>query len=370
MPSSRRFTAFAALLACMVLPAGAARAAAPHVTIVSDSVLTAVTWSNVPAQTALDQNLDVQIDAGVCRRLNVQSCQFNGGYVPTALDVINGWRTTLGPVVVIVDGYNDIPASFAADVELTLDTLRDDGVQRILWVNLHEVRPEYAQKNAVLAAAALRHPELKVLDWNAYSSAHPEWYQTDYIHLVPAGGVAIAAFINQAIVNALAAPAPAAAPQPQRPALVVKVKRAFVSRVGKEVRPQAEGGGRRRPAPVACDRPCAAPGEAAPPRGRGAARAAEPRGNALPAPRSRGLERVVRTRDDPLHRAASSPVGTSMPSSVRGQARREDPRTAPRQRIRLHRLDRQATAADQRRAARAQRPLAVQPGRLRGRSGA
>lgn len=232
MPSSRRFTAFAAVLACMVLPAGA-RAGAPHVTIVSDSVLTAVTWGNVQAQTALDQNLDVQIDAGVCRRLNVQSCEFNGGYVPTALDVINGWRTTLGPVVVIVDGYNDIPTSFAADVELTLDTLRDDGVQRILWVNLHEVRPEYAQKNAVLAAAALHHPELRVLDWNAYSSAHPEWYQTDYIHLVPAGGVAIAAFINQAIVDALATPTATPTPQPQRPALVVKVNGTFVSRVGK-----------------------------------------------------------------------------------------------------------------------------------------
>jgi hypothetical protein len=244
MPSSRRFTAFAALLACMVLPAGAARAAAPHVTIVSDSVLTAVTWGNAPAQAALDQNLDVQVDAGVCRRLNVQSCEFNGGYVPTALDVINGWRTTLGPVIVIVDGYNDIPASFAADVELTLDTLRDDGVQRVLWVNLHEVRPEYAQKNAVLAAAALRHPELKVLDWNRYSSTHPEWYQADYIHLVPTGGVAIAAFINQAIVNALTAPAPTAAPQPQQPALVVKVKRSFVSRVGKnfERRLKASGG--------------------------------------------------------------------------------------------------------------------------------
>ena len=185
-----------------------------HVTIVSDSVLTAVTWGNVPAQAALDQNLDVQVDAGVCRRLNVQSCQFNGAYAPTALDVLYGWRTSLGPVVVIVDGYNDIPSSFASDVELTLDTLRNDGVQHVLWLNLHAVRPEYAQKNAVLAAAALQHPELRVLDWNAYSSGHPEWYQTDYIHLVPAGGVAIAAFIHQAILDALAPSAPT--PQPSR----------------------------------------------------------------------------------------------------------------------------------------------------------
>lgn len=243
MPSLRRLSTLAALLACTALPAGAS-GAAPHVTIVSDSVLTAVTWSNTAAQAALDQDLDVQIDAGVCRRLNGQSCEFNGGYVSTTLDVINGWRTTLGPVVVIVDGYNDIPAAFASDVELTLDTLRDDGVQHVLWLNLHAVRPEYVQKNAVLAAAALHHPELTVLDWNAYSSAHPEWYQTDFIHLVPAGGVAIAGFINQAIQDALNPPAAAPAPAPQQPALVVKVKRTFVSRVGKKFdrRLKASGG--------------------------------------------------------------------------------------------------------------------------------
>src|SRR3989442_696837 len=82
---------------------------------------------------------------------------------PPTLSVINGWATQLGPVVVIVDGYNDLPDQFAGDVELTLNTLRNDRVQHVLWVNLHEVRPEYAAKNAVLAAAAKRHPELRVL---------------------------------------------------------------------------------------------------------------------------------------------------------------------------------------------------------------
>lgn len=233
MPSIRRLVTFVALLASTVLPVGAA-SAGTHVTVVSDSVLTAVTWGNAPAQAALEQDLDVQIDAGVCRRLNVQSCEFNGGYVPTVLDVINGWRTSLGPVVVIVDGYNDLPTSFAADVELTLDTLRDDGVQHILWVNLHAVRSEYVQKNAVLATAALHHPELRVLDWNAYSSAHPEWYQSDYIHLVPAGGVAIAAFIHQAILDALAPPQPQQ-PQAKEPKLIVKGKRTLVGRVGARI---------------------------------------------------------------------------------------------------------------------------------------
>jgi hypothetical protein len=239
MLSKRRFATAAAAIACTALPAGAA-GAAPRVTIVSDSVLTAVTWSNEPAQAVLERDLDVQIDAGVCRRLNGQSCEFNGAHVPTTLDVIDGWITVLGPVVVIVDGYNDLPDSFAGDVELTLDTLRDHGVQHVLWVNLHEIRPEFAQKNAVLAAAAKHHAELRVLDWNAYSSGHPEWYQTDLIHLVPAGGVAIATWLHQAILDALA-PAP---PPPRPSALVVKGKRTLLARVGAKVdrRLQAAGG--------------------------------------------------------------------------------------------------------------------------------
>ncbi len=243
MLSPRRLAAAVVVLACTALPAGAA-GAGPHVTVVSDSVLTAVTWGNAPAQAALAENLDVQIDAGVCRRLNAQSCEFNGAYVPTTLTVVNGWSSNLGPVVVIVDGYNDLPGAFASDVELTLDTLRNHGVPHVLWVNLHAIHPEYAQKNAVLAAAALHHPELRVLDWNAYSSNHPEWYQTDYIHLVPAGGVAIAAWLHQAILDALA-PAP---PPPAQPAkqstLVVKGTRTLVARVGRRVdrRLHAAGG--------------------------------------------------------------------------------------------------------------------------------
>jgi hypothetical protein len=200
----------AAALASTGFTPGVARAStpAPRVSVISDSVLTAVTWSNEPAQAVLTAGVDLQIDAGVCRRLSGESCEFNGGHVPTALTVINGWRYQLGSVVVIVDGYNDLPSKFAGDVELTLDTLRNDGVQHVLWVNLHEVKAEYTAKNAVLRAAAKRHQEMRVLDWNRLSAGHPEWYQTDWIHLVPAGGLAIATWIHQAIAQALA-PTPA-----------------------------------------------------------------------------------------------------------------------------------------------------------------
>ena len=222
-------------------PAAGSAGNESRVSVISDSVLTAVTWGNDPALAALSQGLDLQIDAAVCRRLNGQSCEFDNAYAPTTLSVINGWASQLGSIVVIVDGYNDLPDQFAGDVELTLDTLRNDGVQRVLWVNLHEVRPEYAAKNAVLAAAAKRHPELRVLDWNAYSSPHPDWYQTDYIHLRPAGGVAIATWLRDAIANAFV---PVAAPDP---ALVVDPTQKLLVRVGRHVVRALHGGGGTAP---------------------------------------------------------------------------------------------------------------------------
>jgi hypothetical protein len=231
----------AALVLLGLAPSAGTAGNGPRVSVISDSIMTAVTWGNDPAMAALSQGLDLQIDAAVCRRLNGQSCEFNNAYAPTTLSVINGWASQLGSIVVIVDGYNDLPDQFPADVELTLDTLRNDGVQRVLWVNLHEVRPEYAAKNAVLAAAARRHPELRVLDWNAYSSPHPDWYQTDYIHLRPAGGVAIATWLRQAIANAFV---PVAPPDP---ALVVDPTQKLLLRLGHHVERALRGGGGTAP---------------------------------------------------------------------------------------------------------------------------
>jgi hypothetical protein len=249
VPGYRRLRATTlALTAAFVLlglaPAAGTAGNGPRVSVVSDSIMTAVTWGNDPALAALSQGLDLQIDAAVCRRLNGQSCEFNNAYAPTTLSVINGWASQLGSIVVIVDGYNDLPDQFAGDVELTLDTLQSDGVQRVLWVNLHEIRPEYAAKNAVLAAAAKRHPELRVLDWNAFSSPHPDWYQTDYIHLRPAGGVAIATWLRDAIANAFV---PVAPPAPPDPALVVDPTQKVQVQVGRHVQRALRGGGGTAP---------------------------------------------------------------------------------------------------------------------------
>lgn len=246
MPLLRCFiTAAVALLAAVAVPgltdADGVASTGPRVSVISDSILTAVTWGDPSSLETLSAGLDLQIDAGVCRRLNGQSCEFNGGYAPTTLSVINSWSTQLGSIVVIIDGYNDLPANFAGDVELTLDTLRDWGVQHVLWPNLHNVAPEYAAKNAVLAAAASRHLELRVLDWNGYAAPHSDWFQTDFIHLRPAGGAAISTWLRQAITDAQTPPAGPGAPASST--LSVVTPQALVGRVGVRFARRLRAGG-------------------------------------------------------------------------------------------------------------------------------
>ena len=68
-------TAAVVVLTAVAVPglSGANRAAAspsPRVSVISDSILTAVTWGDPSTLASLSAGLDLQIDAGVCRRLN------------------------------------------------------------------------------------------------------------------------------------------------------------------------------------------------------------------------------------------------------------------------------------------------------------
>jgi hypothetical protein len=190
------------------VPAAATPAAADQrVTVIGDSVLTAVLWYATP-RAILQEGLDVQLEVAVCRRLIGVSCTFEGAQPPTLVDFVAGRTQPLGSTVVVAMGYNDFEQTFPAAVEQAVAALTKAGVRRILWATLREVRHPYVRMNAVLVAAARRHPELTVIDWNAYARNHPEWFQTDDIHLVPEGGAALATFLHAEIVRALDQPYP------------------------------------------------------------------------------------------------------------------------------------------------------------------
>jgi hypothetical protein len=83
-----------------------------------------------------------------------------------------------------------------------------------------------------------------VLDWNTYSAGHPDWFQTDFIHLRPAGGAAIASWLHQAIADTLAPPA---APPPPRSTLAVVTPHAIFGRVGVRFNRHLQAGGGAAP---------------------------------------------------------------------------------------------------------------------------
>lgn len=177
----------------------------PRVTVIADSVLTAVSWNAAPLA-VLGDGFDLRMAVGVCRKLTGVSCPFEGGTVETLVDLVARLGPALGPTVVVEVGYSDDPANFSVSVEQSIGALLAASVTRILWVNMHEWQPQYVGMNATLVAAAERHPEVTVVDWNAYSRYHYSWFQSDGIHLVYDGAMAIATLLHQEVLEALAPP--------------------------------------------------------------------------------------------------------------------------------------------------------------------
>jgi hypothetical protein len=180
----------------------------PELTVIGDSVLTAVLWNQAPLS-ILEDGFDVNLQIGVCRTLTGRSCPFEGTRVPTLVELVHTLGSQLGPNVVVEVGYNDPPDTFARSVEQAITALLAAGVQRILWVNMHEWQPQYPQMNRVLDEAARQHPELTLLDWRAYSRNKWSWFQGDGIHLTYEGAVAMATFLHGSVVESLSPLAPA-----------------------------------------------------------------------------------------------------------------------------------------------------------------
>ncbi|MGO8870600.1 MAG: hypothetical protein ACLQPH_04215 [Acidimicrobiales bacterium] len=119
------------------------------------------------------------------------SRQFETGISIVAADRAAG---TLGTVLVVELGTNGTVTSSDFDAMMQAAA----GVQRVVFVNVDVPRPWEAPDNAVLAAGVARYPRVAVLaDWYDLSSAHPEWFTPDQVHLEPTGAQALAALIAQ-----------------------------------------------------------------------------------------------------------------------------------------------------------------------------
>ena len=107
----------------------------------------------------------------------------------------------LGPVVVVVVGYNDYEANYAENIDDAMAVFRKAGVQRVLWATLRAGRQSYVDMNDMILAAAKKYPEITVLDWDGLARNQPDWLQPDGIHLTPEGAEGMATMIETALID-------------------------------------------------------------------------------------------------------------------------------------------------------------------------
>jgi len=188
----------AALVTASATPAHSLDSAPPAVTLIGDSVAEALP-GDAAALRVLGQGISLDLEVAPCRRLTGTSCPPGP---PTALDVITSEGSAIAPTVVIAVGYNDYELEYAAEIEQVLGALDEAGVRRVFWLTLREASGPYPAMNAAIAAAAARHPNVSVVDWNTYARGRPEWFQADGLHLLGPGSEAMAALIHAALLEA------------------------------------------------------------------------------------------------------------------------------------------------------------------------
>ncbi len=194
-----------ATVLCSTAAATAGGRGLQHVTLIGDSVASAV-GNTSSAIAVLQQGVDLDFRADACRRLEDPSCPPGP---PTVIDLIKQSGAQLGPTVVIAVGYNDFADHYATEIDDVLAALEAANVKHVFWLTLRAAHHPYIGMNDEIQAAAAKHSEVSVIDWNVYSRSHPEWFQADGLHMLGPGAIAMAALIHQKLVGAgIAVPAP------------------------------------------------------------------------------------------------------------------------------------------------------------------
>jgi hypothetical protein len=200
------FVALAALTAAGASPARPT--AVRHVTLIGDSVADAIP-ANDSALAIVRQGVDLDLEVAPCRRVEGESCPYQGVRPPSAVQLIQSLGSSLGDNVVVAVGYNDPEDEYAGHVEDAIRALTGAGVKRIWWLTLRAARHPYLTMNDDIEQAAARHPQVRVIDWNLYSRSHPDWFQDDGLHLLVHGADAMALLIHKTLLSAGVASPPA-----------------------------------------------------------------------------------------------------------------------------------------------------------------
>jgi hypothetical protein len=192
------------LLVALAFSAPAAQAGSrdiQHVTLIGDSVADAIGNTNSSIG-IIDQGVDIDLEVAPCRRVEGEGCPVNGVRPPSVVQLAKSMGSKLGPNVVVSVGYNDFEDQYAQNIEDALAGFKAAGVKHVWWLTLRAAHHGYLTMNDDIEAAARQHPELSVVDWNVYSRSHPDWFQSDGLHLLQPGADAMATLIHKTLLDA------------------------------------------------------------------------------------------------------------------------------------------------------------------------
>ena len=172
-----------------------------HVTLIGDSVATAIT-DTASAAAIVEQGVDIDLETAPCRRVDDLGCPGPDGVVPpSVVQLAQQLGPKLDPYVVVAVGYNDFQDHYARNIENALAAFKAAGVKHVWWLTLRAAHHGYIDMNDDIEAAAQQHPEMTVIEWNIYSRSHPDWFQDDGLHLVQAGAEQMATLIHRALLD-------------------------------------------------------------------------------------------------------------------------------------------------------------------------
>ena len=76
--------------------------------------------------------------------------------------------------------------------------------RHVYWINVHvPTRPWEKTVNGVLDQASKKYKNLTVIDWNAYSQNHTDWFYDDNVHPNPDGSMYYTSFVAKEILKTL-----------------------------------------------------------------------------------------------------------------------------------------------------------------------
>src|SRR6056297_309877 len=180
-----------------------------RVLVIGDSSAAGMRWTG-GATTAL-RGARFTLDLESCRRLVEPSCNGREGYTPsTALDALRFHALGGHASLIMVTGYNDLDRNFDAAFDLIVAEARAQGIDTILWATYREdvgyqlpngASSAYNRMNEALALRVLsgQYPELRLLDWWAYTRDAPHWLSSDGVHFPRAGAFGMADFITRTL---------------------------------------------------------------------------------------------------------------------------------------------------------------------------